>query len=162
MDGKARESIERVILHCDMFLYGNTGSADTFLNPIARRFYDFAGIHLMSTMFLIQDSQHNPKPMGGFCYRVLEPLGFAYLLEGIQQILQTPLGQTTLGDYIRRCRNKLATHGDLSAARMPEKELSFLHYDNAEVDHERLMDELQREVQKLRSKLEELLSQKPF
>jgi len=160
MDGKARESIERVILHCDMLLYGNTGSADTYLNPIARRFNDFAGIHLISTMFLIQDNKKDP--MGGFCYRVLEPLGFADLLKGIQQLFQTPLGQTTLGDYIRLCRNRLATHGDLSAAQMPEKELSLLHYDNAEVDYERLMDELQREVQKLRSKLKELLSQKPF
>jgi len=162
MDDKAKKSIELVIFHCDLFLYGHSGTPQIAFNNIARLYNLFAGLHLISTMFLIQDSKKNPKPMGGFCYRVLEPLGLTDLLKDIQQILETPLAKTTFGDFIRLSRNRLATHGDLSLERMLEKALSLTKDRNAVDKFEELMDELAGEVDTLRDKLKELVSQKPL
>ena len=155
MDEKTKESIELVIFHCEMFLYGYKGPPDAIFNPVANSYNQFAGLHLVSTMFLIQDV---PKePMGGFCYRTLEPLGKSDLLDAIRQLFETPVGQTTFGDFMRLSRNKLATHGDLSFSQMPEKTQSLPFDRNAFRKFQKLMGELAEEVSRLRCRLKEIV-----
>ena len=153
MDAKTKESIELVIFHCDMFLYGYQGPTDAIVNPVANSYNQFAGLHLISTMFLIQDDRK--EPMGGFCYRTLEPLGISDLLDAIRQLIETPVGQTTFGDFIRYSRNKLATHGDLSFSQMPKNTQSLPFEENAFRKFQKLMGELAEEVYRLRCRLKE-------
>jgi len=56
----------------------------------------------------------------------------------------------------------LGTHGDLSLEQMPEKALSLTKDKNAVDKFEELMLELVGEVDELRDKLKELMSQKPL
>lgn len=161
VDKKDKEKIELVITHCEMFLYGFhqpsfllSDFTPTRERIIADLYNIFTGMHLISTMFLL-DKENNP--MGGFCYRILGPLGLGHLLKPIKKIMDTPLDKTTFGNYIRRSRAKLATHGDLSfsSLRFEEQEITF---DNKKIlKFQKLMERLDEEVESLKNKLEEYI-----
>ena len=157
MNKEKREKIELVILHCEMFIYGTN---DPFLSVRAKYktipwFYNiFCLMHLISTMFLIQDYSEENRPMSGFCYRTLKPLGLGDLLKPIQKIMDTPLGNTTFGDYIRRSRAKLCTHGDLSFKSLPGEEQKITSNNKEVLKFQDLMEKLIQEVIILKEKLE--------
>ncbi|HIH36872.1 MAG TPA: hypothetical protein HA232_03070 [Methanocellales archaeon] len=154
MNKKDKEIIDLVIFHCEMFEFGFS-----FIDPrpIAQLYNMFAGFHLISTMFLIKDQRDKDSPMGGFCYRVLKPLHLEHLLDPIKKIIDTPLGDTTFGDYIRRSRSKLATHGDLSFNSLPltERKITFNNREVAKFQD--LLAELAKEVRILKNNLEKYL-----
>jgi hypothetical protein len=108
---KIHDKIAMLYRHCRMYSYGSTGSPELAIKEIARDFYSFAMLHLTATMFITRDSK-NDKYEGIF-HRTLDPLGYQDLLEEIDYIFNTHIGETTLKEYIRIKRNKLATHGEL-------------------------------------------------
>ena len=140
-----------------MFLYG---TKDPFLNIRAEFgsapwFYNnFCLMHLISTMFLIKDSKKEASLMGGFCYRILKPLGLSDLLKPIKNIFDVKLGKTTFGDYIKRTRSRLATHGDLSFRSLPVAEQKITFSKPLVLKFERLMEKLITEVEVLKNTLE--------
>ena len=69
-------------------------------------------------MFLIKDSEN--EPYGGMFHRILDQHGHSHLLNDIDQILESSVGEITLGDYIRIKRNKMATHGEGRFSSQPE------------------------------------------
>ncbi|MFC1557129.1 hypothetical protein ACFL5L_04020 [candidate division KSB1 bacterium] len=117
------ERIQLVITHCDMLLYNAEQSYSQDLidlgiqSMIPVLHNQFAFMHLVSTMFLV-DKNHNS--MGGACYKLLEPIGLANLLDQIKNVLNKPVGRITLGQYIRINRNKLTVHGDLKFNSLPQ------------------------------------------
>jgi hypothetical protein len=53
--------------------------------------------------------------MGGTIVRVLHPLGLSSLLDPVNNVLNRQFGkENTLGDTIRKLRNKHLVHGDFS------------------------------------------------
>lgn len=158
MNKKDKEKIRRVIVHCKMFEYGfNQTYRFPIDDPISLNYDSFAGLHLISTMFLLDKGN---KPMGGFCYRILEPMRLAVLLEPIREIVESPIGNTTFGNFIRNSRNKLATHGDLSFASLPvvDKKLPF---SNDLVERfQYIFERLAEEVKNLENNLEKMLNEK--
>ena len=82
-----------------MYLYASHGSFEIMINPIAKDFFSFGLLHLTSTMFITKDSRSDPE--GGVFHRVLDPLGYGKLLDSIDAILNSPIGETTLKQFIR-------------------------------------------------------------
>ena len=82
------------------------------MSDAANDFITFALLHLTCTMFITRDKQADSR--GGFFYRVLNPMGYASLLEPIEKALSMKVGRTTLREYLRNKRNRLTVHGDLS------------------------------------------------
>ncbi len=84
----------------------------------------------------------------------MDRLDLNHELLPIRQIIDSPVGDTTFGDFIRVSRNKLTTHGNLSVESLPEREKS-VPYDPVAADRfEELMEEFVYEVSQLRSRLE--------
>ncbi|MBN2378376.1 hypothetical protein JXM67_01040 [candidate division WOR-3 bacterium] len=159
----SREDIERielVIFHCRMLEYWFDQKSNPVLemagfeDPIARFYHNFAGLHLLATLLLVDRRQ---RPMGGFFYNVLEPIRLGDLLEPIRNIIDSPVGETTFGDFIRHNRNKLTVHGDLTFDSLPQesKDIPF-DKDAVETIYD-LFEELDVEVTNLKLKLEEIL-----
>ena len=161
---KDKENIHLVIFHCRMFEYGFSQTYSPILEAfgvtdrIARFYHQFAGLHLISTMFLVDKGD---KPMGGFCYRVLEPLGLGDLLDPIRGIMESPIGNTTFGDFIRRSRNKLAVHGDLSFGSLPSVDKQVPFDTNAVEGFQDLLERLAEEVENLEDNLTRLIQVEP-
>lgn len=143
--------------HCRMYLYGSNGSPEVIVNEVAQDFYIFALLHLISTMFITADNKNDEN--GGIFHRILDPLGKEILLIDIDKILSQPIGKTTLKQYIRTKRNKLATHGKLSFSSQPEqiKKLTF-NEKNVNQFYEG-MRRLDKAVYKLYNDLEKLEEQ---
>lgn len=104
-----------------MFLYGSNGSPELIGNEIARDFFSFAILHLTSTMFLTIDSKKEKN--GGIFHRILDPMGKSALLDEIDKIFNSSVGQTTLKEFINIRRNRLATHRSLSIKELPKANL---------------------------------------
>lgn len=111
--------IYSLVRHCQMYMYASNGRPELMFNEIARDFFTFGLIHLISTMFITTDSQSDPE--GGVFHRILDPLGYGTLLYSIDDILDSPIGKTSLRQYIRSKRNKLAVHGSLEFSSQPNK-----------------------------------------
>jgi hypothetical protein len=108
----SKEELERVLFFCQMFNYGfGPAGLWTVNNSIARGYNTFACIHLVYTMFIVDKKD---KPIGGFIYPILSQLKKQNLLDQVEKILGEQVRSTTFEDYLRKYRNKLATHGDLS------------------------------------------------
>jgi hypothetical protein len=72
--------------------------------------------------------------------------------------MQTPLGKTTFGNYIRRTRNTLGTHGNLLFYSLPVTERNISFSDEDVLKFQTLMEKLIQEVQTLKNKLEDYIS----
>ena len=104
--------------HCRMYLYGSGGSFELMGNEVARDFFSFAMLHLTCTMFITTD-RGNPRQ--GIFHRTLDPIGQSHLLTEVDDILDSPLGKTTLRQFLRSKRNKLATHGTVTFSSQPRE-----------------------------------------
>ena len=109
--GNDENPIENLQRHCEMYLYGTVGPSTLFLDPAAEDFFHFAGLHLMTTMFIASDE---PGGAAGVFHRILDPMGRASLLVDVDYILDSPIGETTLRWYIANKCDALATHGRLN------------------------------------------------
>jgi hypothetical protein len=123
-------------------------------SPVAKLFNTFALMHLISTMFLLDKGG---LPMGGFCYRTLAELGLANKLQPIRRTLESKVGKTTFGDFIRHQRNKLGTHGNLLFSNLPAEAEAVPGSPRAIAQFERAMDRLENQAATLRIVLENLL-----
>ena len=156
MNEKDKENVELVIFHCKMFEYGFSQTYSPALEALGvsdsiPRFYNqFTGLHLISTMFLLDKGD---KLMGGFCYRVLEPMGLEGLLDQIREIIESPIGNTTFGDFIRHSRNKLTVHGDLSFYCLPSVDKEVPFDEHVSQSRQGLLERLAEEVKNLENKL---------
>ncbi len=151
VDTKHNDDLERVIYICQVFDYafGHAGLY-TINDPIAMGYNTFACIHLVFTMFLVDKKED--KPIGGFIYPILSKMGKESLLDNVQAVLCENLGDITFEDYLRKYRNKLATHGDLSIDSLPtiHKEL---------VISDRTNDRILELIDKLRYAVDNLLNE---
>lgn len=153
---KVAESIEILILHCRMFCYGYRDSLEFLIDPIASLYNQFAGLHLISTMFLIKDKKREIR--GGVFYRVLQPIGLEHLLAPIWEVMDLPLGNTNFGDYLRISRNKLTTHGDLSFMSLPSDVQHITFDEDAVEQFNELLEKLAECVIELQDSLEKIPS----
>jgi len=152
------DQIEMLIRHCKMFLYGNSVNPEIIVNQVAEDFFHFALLHLTSTMFLIKDPDQEQKC--GVFHRILDPIGESGLLDEIDKILQSPVGNTNLGEFIRRRRNKLATHSTLSITNLPEINLEVTYNSESLDQFNSAIERLIPEVSKLHDKLKKLIKTK--
>ncbi len=104
-------------------------------------------------MFLVDRGE---LPMGGFCYRALDALGLGDKLRPIRRTLESKVGKTTLGDFIRHSRNKLGTHGDLHFSALPAEAQAVPGSPRAIAQFERAMDKLESQAANIRIVLENL------
>ena len=111
--------ISSLIRYCRMYIYASCDTPEFMLNEIARYFFEFGLLHLIATMFITKDSPSDPE--GGVFHRILDPLGHEALLVPIDNILNSPVGTTTLKQFIRSKRNKLAVHGSLEFSSQPSE-----------------------------------------
>lgn len=114
-----KTKVECLIRHCRMFLYASNASPEFVMNPVAKEFLVFGLLHLTCTMFITTDAQTDPH--GGAFHRVLDKMGHGHLLDDIDAALDVTVGRTTLKQYLRAKRNKLATHGELALASQPKE-----------------------------------------
>lgn len=125
-----QDSITMLRRHCAMYEYGSSASRSPLLSEAAVDFISFAGIHLMCTMFITTD-EHDGAP--GVFHRTLDPLGHSGLLDEVDRVLELPIGATTLRQYLRSKRNKLATHGSLAYSTQP-REVHEVVFDGAALE----------------------------
>lgn len=164
MTDSAREKlIESVLVHLEMFEYGFNQTYNPrleemgVLSRIPQLYNLFAGLHLISTLFLV-DKQDNP--MGGFIYLALKDIGLEQHLEPIKRVLETKTGKTTFGDFIRLSRNKLATHGLLELDSIPETARSLPEKKEWVREWQNALENLVQEVTNVKQKLEQLIDMK--
>jgi hypothetical protein len=104
--------------HCAMYEYGAVVSGSAALGKAGSDFFLFAATHLIDTMFIAADE---PGGAPGVFHRVLDPMGRGDLLDGVDEALDSPVGATTLREYLRSKRDSLALHGALSWASQPRE-----------------------------------------
>lgn len=76
------------------------------------RFYVTSLYNYVSALFLLDKTG---SIMGGTVHKVLDPLGLSYLLQPIQNILNTSMSdEITFGETIRLVRNRSFVHGTFS------------------------------------------------
>jgi hypothetical protein len=101
-----------------MYLWGAEASGSPLLTEAGSDFITFAGMHLMSTMFIAADE---PGGVPGVCHRILDPMGHGDLLARVDRILDSPVGVTTLREYLWSKRNCLALRGTLRWSSQPSE-----------------------------------------
>ena len=145
------ERLHRALFFCQMFAFG-FGPAGIWgiKNPIAHGFTTFADAHLLATMFLTDKGTH---PIGGFIYPILRDAGKAHWLDEVIRILNEPVGEVCFEEYLRKWRNKLATHGNLSPTSLPDSIRSLVISPDADDRLLELLDELRFAVRNLTSAL---------
>jgi len=112
------DSIENLQRHCEMYLYGAEGPGSLFCDRAAAAFFVFAGLHLITTMFIASDE---PGGAAGVFHRILDPMGCGSLLADVDYILDSPVGETTLRRCVANKCDALATHGRLNwSSQAPE------------------------------------------
>jgi hypothetical protein len=155
VETEAHETIDdrlrRALFFCQMFNYG-FGRAGIWAvhDPIAHGFITFADAHLLFTMFLV-DKRDNP--IGGFIYPTLKEIGKAHWLDDTVRILNESIGPASFEDYLRKWRNKLATHGALSPTSLPNNIRALVLSSDADDRMFTLLDELRSSVDDLTSAL---------
>ena len=140
--------------HCRMFLYGSSGSPELIVNEVARDFYSFALLHLICTMFITTDKKN--ENIGGIFHRVLDPLGKSELLIEIDKILSLSIGRTTLKQFFRSKRNKLATHGSLSFSSQQDSNINVIFNKSNLDQYEAAMNQMNLAVFKLDENLKSM------
>lgn len=149
--------IELLRRHCAMFEYGSQASRSPLLSQVGEDFISFAGMHLVCTMFLTSDRRDGGAPYGVF-HRILDPEGRADLLRDVDRALTLPVGDTTLGEYIRHKRNKLAVHGTLAYSSQPQEVQDVVFDEDALGQFDDAMSELEDAVRQLDTELAALES----
>ncbi len=139
--------------HCGMYLYGSGASPELMVNKVAQDFFSFAMLHLTSTMFITTD--HGNSRQGVF-HRILEPMGQQHLLTEIDAILDSALGKTTLRQFIRSKRNKLATHATLAFSTQPRNVQDVTFDEQSLQQYEDAMTQLDGAVFRLEQELKHL------
>jgi|GEM_PF-2971321 len=151
-------TLDLVVGHLMMLEYGMSQKFSPELEkygitlPVQRLYNTFALMHLITTMFLLDKKDH--LLMGGFCYQALNSLGLADKLEPLRKTFDGKVGKTTLGEYIRLSRNKLATHGDLTVFSLPPAVQDASGSPRAIAQFDRLMEKLDGQTTRLRIILE--------
>ena len=151
MDLNFVNEIGRLRRHCQMFLFGCNPGAYFIKNDIEEDFVNFALMHLICTMFITRDKSKETR--GGVFYRILNPIGYANLLDPIEEALNMKVGKTTLRNYIRNKRNKLAAHGDLSFDSQKDEVQEVTFNEEALDEFKEAMSTLEFEVSQLYRKL---------
>lgn len=109
--------------HCDMLLLSFGRVGDLFAAPqpqnrealIAGLLDAFSLLHLLTTLYLVDSNGH---VTGGIATHILRQRSQHGLLRDIHSIMGRDVGRTSVGDFLRRARNKLAVHGDLTYGRL--------------------------------------------
>ena len=124
MQAKSENEIDRLLRHCEMFNFGSNPGPFAIGNEAAMNFIHFGLLHLICTMFITHDDKNDH---GGLFYRILSKTGKSNLLDKIEEVLGSKIGNSTLREFIQNKRNKLAVHGDLSFNNQKEvvKEITF-------------------------------------
>ena len=147
MDVNCEEHIDRLLLHSEMYLWWCKAVVGPLLQGgAAYNFYMFGGLHLVSAMFLIDGD-------GGLFGRTLKAMGRGDLLVEVSEVLQSAVGDTTLGDYLRLKRNKLATHGDMSFESQSAEVQAITFCDESQEAFDDAMYRLEDAVHLLRGEL---------
>ena len=145
------ERLRRALFFCQMFNFGfGRAGIWSIHDPIADGFTTFADAHLVFTMFLV-DKEGNP--MGGFIYPILKEIGKEHWLDKTIGILNQTVESVRFEDYLRKWRNKLATHGDLSPGSLPDNIRALVLSSDADDRMLELLDELRSSVGILASEL---------
>ncbi len=158
-----KEKIKILIDHCEMFLHGTSFDLFHFFYSekpeIAEKYNNFCLINLVAVMFLIADKGETEKDndAGGVFYRLLKPFNYNYLLNPIEKLMNTSIGETTFGDYQRRMRNNLCVHGDFSRDSLPLAEKNVIYFEKNLEKFNSLFGELIYEVDVLKKELEKLI-----
>lgn len=139
--------------HCRMYLYGSGGSPEFMVNEVARDFFSFAMLHLTCTMFITTD---HGDPRQGIFRRILDPMGQSHLLTEVDSILDSSLGKTTLRQFLRSKRNKLATHGSVAFSSQPREVQDVTFNDESLQQHHDAMTKLDQAVFILEEELKHL------
>jgi hypothetical protein len=123
-------AISNFFVHCDMLQLALTREGGNLLNdgpftiPEEEALLNsFSSLHLITSMFLV-DARN--QATGGLCSTILKKRRRLHLLDEIRDLLHRGVGQTTVGDFLRKSRNKLATHGDFSFGSLPPSEREVL------------------------------------
>lgn len=135
--------------HCRMYLYGSGGSPELMTNEVAQDFFSFALLHLTCTMFITTD---HGDPRQGIFHRTLDPIGQSHLLTEVDDILNSLLGKTTLRQFLRSKRNKLATHGTVTFSSQP-RDVQDVTFDEESLHHHDAMTRLESAVFRLEREL---------
>lgn len=151
-----KDTIQLLIIQCHMFEYGFNLSPDYAEQPIGFLYHGFAGLHLISTMFLTKDDGET-GPRYGVFYRILKPMGLEYLLVPIWKIMDSRVGKTTFGEYIRHSRNKLCTHGNLSFESLPPQIQALAFDASTNTEFQRLLEKLSQKILSLQHDLEKVV-----
>ena len=154
MNNYDEKPIASLIRHCQMYTFASNGIPQQRDNEIANDFIIFGLLHLFSTMFITTDSRNDSE--GGVFHRILDPLGYGSLLEPIDNILNSPVGNTTLKQYIRSKRNKLAVHGSLKFSNQPDTVQKITFDENALKQFAENMEKFDREILILEKKLKDI------
>lgn len=86
-------------------------------------------------------------------------MGYGHLLKDVDSALNSKVGKTTLREFIRLKRNKLATHGDLSFYSQPKEIQNVTFSKRALREFERAMSALETAAYALSRKLKEMVRQ---
>ncbi len=146
------DQLSRLCRHCRMYLFGAKGHPAMIPSEVAQDFTNFALLHLACTMFITTDDKSETK--GGVFHRILDPLGYSSLLTDIDDTLQMPVGKTTLKQFLRTKRNKLATHGTMGFDTQDVNAQEVINDEQAIFQFNMAMEELDQDVQELLIKLE--------
>lgn len=159
-DETFNEQLQRALFFCQMFNFG-FGRAGLWglHDPVAEGFTTFADAHLLFTMFLVDKGD---KPLGGFIYPLLHGAGKADWMNEVIRVLNEPVGDVPFEEYLRKWRNKLATHGNLSPTSLPDSIRTMVLSSDSDDRLLALLDELRSSVSDLTSTLhKEVRCQKP-
>ncbi|MCK4593531.1 hypothetical protein KAU45_03450 [bacterium] len=122
--------------------------------PIIQDVNIFTILHLITTLFLVDKKKDK---MGGFCYKALRKVGHEHLLDNICILINSKIGNTTFGDYIRHKRNKLTVHGMLEFSSLPEENKAVTFNNDLTDDFTELMEQFEQELLQLEENLCTLL-----
>jgi len=150
-DETFNEQLQRALFFCQMFNIG-FGRAGLWglHDPVAEGFTTFADAHLLFTMFLVDKGD---KPLGGFIYPLLHGTGKADWMNEVIRVLNEPVGDVIFEEYLRKWRNKLATHGTLSPTSLPDSIGTMVQSSDYDDRLLALLDELRAAVSDLTSTL---------
>ncbi len=153
MESYDEHPISALRRHCRMYLYVSAGSPELMMNAVAQDFFSFAMLHLTATMFITTD---RGDPRQGIFHRILERIGHSELLTEVDSILDSSLGKTTLRQFIRSKRNKLATHSTVAFSSQPQDVQAVTFDDDALKQYADAMTRLDEAVFRLQEELAHL------
>ena len=131
LTGREREQISLMLVSLKEFSYGfdraDEVAAEVLAGCARLRFYMNALYHYCANYFLVGGA-HKLR-------NVVRGLGAADLVEPIEHLLATPLGETNLGEIIRTFRDKFLVHQSFTFAPLEarvHKKFDILESANAE------------------------------